>query len=71
MSSCMSSEGIKALVLFLFFLLRVELDEVQETGSLKRTEFFFWHITQKCFVPDWFHLGVQVDGYLVADTKQV
>jgi len=33
----MSSEGIKTLGLFW----RVELDEVQKTGSLKRTEFFF------------------------------
>lgn len=66
----------KALKLFgLFFrfvlLSRVELDEVQDTGSLKRTEYFFWHTTQKCFVPDWLYLGVQVDGYLVADMKQV
>lgn len=34
----MSSEGIKALRLF---LLRVELDEVQETGSLKAQNSFF------------------------------
>lgn len=67
----MFSEGIKLLVSFFFFFLRVELDEVQETGSLKRTEFFFWLSTQKCFVPDWLYLAVQVDVYLVADMKQI
>lgn len=64
----MSSEGIKALGLL---LLRVELDEVQETGSLKSTGFFFWCFTQKCFVPDWLYPGVHANGYLVADMKQV
>lgn len=40
----MSSEGIKALGLSI--LLRVELDEVQETGSLKSTRFFLAFYTE-------------------------